>query len=213
MSVRRLPVYIVADCSGSMAGDAIEQVKQGIRTLHDNLVGDPSAFETAYLSVITFDSSAQQIVPLTELGSFVPPDLTAGGSTAYGAGLKTLLDCVAREVRKSDPEGKVKGDWKPLIFIFTDGAPTDSWEAYADELKKKRVGNIIAIGCGTASTEVLKRTTETVMKMTDMSAEGFKAFFSWVTASISQTSAKPGSKDAGSPVSLPPVPQGITIIP
>ena len=213
MSVRRLPVYIVADCSGSMAGDAIEQVKQGIRTLHDNLVGDPSALETAYLSVITFDSSARQLVPLTELGGFTPPNLTAGGTTAYGAALKTLIECVDREVRKSDPDGKVKGDWKPLVFIFTDGVPTDSWEGYADELKKKRLGNIIAIGCGTASTDALKRTTETVMKMTDTSAEGFKAFFAWVSASISQTSAKVGSKDAGAPVALPPPPPTITIIP
>lgn len=213
MSVRRLPVYILADCSGSMSGDPIEQVKQGIRTLHDNLMGDPSALETTYLSVITFDSSARQLMPLTELNNFTPPDLQAGGTTAYGAALKTLLDCVSKEVRKSAPGSEVKGDWKPLIFIFTDGSPTDSWESYADEVKQKKLGNVIAIGCGGANPDVLKRTTETVLMMTDMSAEGFKAFFAWVSSSISQTSAKVGTAAAGAPVALPPPPPTITIVP
>ena len=213
MSVRRLPVYILADCSGSMAGDPIEQVKQGIRTLHDNLMDDPSAKETAYLSVITFDSSARQLTPLTELNKFTPPDLQAGGSTAYGAALKTLLDCVSKEVKKSAPGSEVKGDWKPLIFIFTDGEPTDSWETYADDVKQKRLGNVIAIGCGAANPDVLKRTTESVMMMTDTSAEGFKAFFAWMSSSISQTSAKIGSAGAGAGVALPPPPPTITIMP
>ena len=73
MSVRRLPVYILADCSGSMNGAPIESVKSGIRSLHSELMGDPSAVECAYLSVITFDANAQQVVPLTELCSFNPP--------------------------------------------------------------------------------------------------------------------------------------------
>src|SRR5262245_66075884 len=104
MSVRRLPVYILADCSGSMAGDPIESVKSGIRTLHSELMGDPSAVESAYLSVITFDSSARQVVPLTELAAFNPPDLTAGGTTALGGALKTLMSCIDTEVSTTTGE-------------------------------------------------------------------------------------------------------------
>jgi uncharacterized protein YegL len=123
MSIRRLPVYILADCSGSMNGNPIESVKSGIRALHSELMGDPSAVESTYLSVITFDSNAQQIVPLTELSQFNTPDLRAGGTTAFGAALKLLNDAINSEVHKNTPEQK--GDWKPLIFIFTDGEPTD----------------------------------------------------------------------------------------
>ena len=60
MSFRRLPVYILADCSGSMSGDPIESVKAGISALHSELMNDPSAVESAYLSVITFDSNARR---------------------------------------------------------------------------------------------------------------------------------------------------------
>ena len=103
MSIRRLPVYILADCSGSMNGAPIESVKSGIRALHSELMGDPSAVESAYLSVITFDSNAQQIVPLTEITQFNPPEIQAGG-TAFGARFrfwkKPLIARCARRVRK-----------------------------------------------------------------------------------------------------------------
>jgi uncharacterized protein YegL len=214
MSIRRLPVYILADCSGSMNGAPIESVKSGIRALHSELMGDPSAVESAFLSVITFDSNAQQVVPLTEITSFNPPDITAGGTTAYGAALKLLVECVDREVRTTTDEEK--GDWKPLIFIFTDGAPTDRWDENAAMIKANRPGNVIAVACGDqADPDILKQVTETVLVMKEMSPEAFKQFFKWVSASIKQTSQKIG----GSPVSLdegvalPPPPPEIIIHP
>ena len=68
--IRRLPVYLLLDCSGSMMGEPIEAVRQGVKALLSELKGDPQALETAYLSVITFDSSARQVIPLTELMQF-----------------------------------------------------------------------------------------------------------------------------------------------
>ena len=57
-------------------------MKQGIKALLTELKGDPQALETACLSVITFNSTARQISPLTELMLFKEPELTAGGATA-----------------------------------------------------------------------------------------------------------------------------------
>ena len=48
--IRRLPVYLLLDCSGSMSGEPIEAVKQGIKALLTELKGDPQALETACLS-------------------------------------------------------------------------------------------------------------------------------------------------------------------
>ena len=214
MSVRRLPVYILADCSGSMAGDPIESVKQGIRTLHSNLMGDPSAVESAFLSVIAFNSEARQLVPLTEVAAFQPPDFSAAGTTSLGAAIRLLLDCVDHEVHKTTAEQK--GDWKPLIFLLTDGAPSDDWQAAADEFKRRRVGNLIAVACGgEGDAAVLKHLTETVLVMKDMSPDAFSQFFKWVSASVTQTSQKVGTAPgaAASGVALPPPPPTITIIP
>ena len=214
MSYRRLPVYILADCSGSMSGDPIESVKAGISALHSSLMDDPSAVESAFLSVITFDSNARQLAPLAELASFNPPNLVASGTTSLGAALKLLIDCLQTEVQQNS--GEVKGDWKPLVFLLTDGAPTDSWQQYADELKAKRPGNIIAVACGDgADTALLKSITDTVLEMKNMSPSDFSAFFKWVTQSIKQTTLKCGASPdaAAAGIALPPPPPGIVIVP
>src|SRR5580704_12632678 len=112
-NIRRLPVYLVLDCSGSMMGEPIEACRQGVKALLSDLRGDPQALETAFLSVITFNNSAQQVCPLTELTAFTEPALAASGTTALGEALKLLDQCLDREVRKSTPTQK--GDWKPLV--------------------------------------------------------------------------------------------------
>ena len=66
--MRRLPVYLVLDVSGSMMGEPIEAVRNGMQILASTLRTDPYALETAYLSVITFDGEARQVAPLTEAG-------------------------------------------------------------------------------------------------------------------------------------------------
>ncbi len=56
--MRRLPVYLLLDTSGSMGGEPIEAVKNGVQVMISSLRQNPQAIETAFLSVITFDSSA-----------------------------------------------------------------------------------------------------------------------------------------------------------
>ena len=51
--MRRLPVYLLLDTSGSMYGEPIEAVKNGVQTLISTLRSDPYALETAYISIIT----------------------------------------------------------------------------------------------------------------------------------------------------------------
>ncbi len=213
MTTRRLPVYILADVSGSMQGTPIESVKSGIRQLHRDLLGDPQAIESAYLSIITFGNSAQQTVPLTEVAMFNPPELTAGGTTNFGDGLRMLIDSFDRELVRTTADQK--GDWRPLVFILSDGAPTDvDWPMYAQQLRERRPANIIAVACGDqADVNVLKQVTENVILMQEMSPDAFRAFFSFVSASVKQTSQKVGASADGSAITLPPPPPGITIVP
>lgn len=213
MSIRRLPVYILADVSGSMQGTPIESVKSGIRQLHRDLMSDPQAIESAYLSVITFSDAAQQVVPLVEVSQFVPPDFVASGPTNMGDALRMLLDSFDHELVRTTADQK--GDWRPLVFLLTDGAPTDTeWPGYAQQLRDRRPANIIAVACGDqADTQALKQVTEIVIQMRDMSPDAFRAFFKFVSASVKQTSAKVGAVAEGAGIQLPPPPPGITIVP
>src|SRR5271169_6742584 len=108
---RRLPVYLLLDCSGSMAGQPIAAMQMGIKGLLSDLRNDPQALETVWLSVITFASTAQQIVPLTDIHEFDAPDLVASGTTALGEAIDLLRDRIGEEVRQTTPTQK--GDWKP----------------------------------------------------------------------------------------------------
>src|SRR5579872_5263886 len=62
---RRLPIYLLVDTSHSMTGPPIEAVNNGLQEFAAVLRSDNHAVESAYISVITFHDTAQQIVPLT----------------------------------------------------------------------------------------------------------------------------------------------------
>ena len=209
---RRLPVYLVLDTSGSMMGEPIAAVDTGVQTLLSALRQDPYALETAYLSVITFDSSAKQLAPLTELSSFQMPPIRAGGTTALGDALTLLAKKIDSEVTKTSAE--VKGDWKPLIFIMTDGGPTDNWQKGLAEFQKCKVGIVVACAAGQgADTNVLKQITQCVVQLDTADSSTIKAFFKWVSASVSTGSQK---VDGGSEMvglgELPPPPPEVNIV-
>lgn len=211
--MRRLPVYLLLDCSGSMIGEPIEAVRQGVKVLLSELRGDPQTLETAYLSVITFDSQARQIVPLTEMMQFKEPELHAGGATALGGALELLMDCIDNEVRKSTETQK--GDWKPLVFILTDGSPTDTdvFNRAVQSVKSAKIGNIIACAAGSnVQTSNLKKITENILMMNTLSAGDMARFFQWVSGSIRMSSKSLEAKPGGT-IQLPPPPQGFVVIP
>jgi uncharacterized protein YegL len=196
-----------------MSGEPIEAVKTGVQTLISTLRQDPYALETAYLSVITFDSEARQPVPLTELASFQMPSIAATGVTELGAALALLGDRIEAEVGKTTAE--VKGDWKPLIFIMTDGVPTDDWKKGLDRLKKVRTGMIVACAAGQgADTVLLKQITEVVVQLDTADSNTIKAFFKWVSASVSTGSQKidQGQKEVSGLNDLPPPPPEVNIV-
>jgi len=194
-----------------MAGERIEAVRNGVKLLLADLKSDPRALESAYLSVITFDSNAQQICPLTELLMFNEPPLNAGGSTSMGAALELLQQCLSSEIRK--PSGTQRGDYKPLVFIFTDGQPTDEWQAPADRIKNSRPANIIACAADASEVGMLKHVTDTVVVLRDLTPESLKAFLKWVSSSIKMTSQSIHGSADGSAITLPPPPPQIQIIP
>lgn len=211
--MRRLPVYLLLDCSGSMYGEPIEAVKNGVQVLVSTLRQDPYALETAYLSIITFDSSAQQVSPLTELSAFQQPNIQASGCTALGEALSLLAQKADQEVTKTTMEKK--GDWKPLVFIMTDGEPTDDLNKGLAEFKKRKWGMVVACAAGAgANTDTLKKITECVVSLDTADSATIKAFFKWVSASVSSGSMKVEEVGAEATTlsELPPPPPEVNIV-
>lgn len=211
---RRLPVYLVLDTSGSMTGAPISAVENGMQTLVAALRQDPHALETACLSVITFSETATQAVPLTDLAAFQPPALVASGTTSLGDALREVTECIQREVQQTSAE--TKGDWKPLVFIMTDGQPTDSWQNNLAAFNSARTGLVVACAAGPDADEsVLKQITDNVVRLDTADSATISAFFKWVSASISTTSKRVDlekSEASGELSELPPPPPEINLV-
>ncbi|MES2131328.1 MAG: VWA domain-containing protein [Bacteroidota bacterium] len=211
--MRRLPVYLLLDTSGSMSGEPIEAVKNGVQVMISSLRQNPQAIETAFLSVITFNSSATQLIPLTDLASFQMQDIKASGTTSLGEALSLVSRCIDTEVQQTTTEKK--GDWKPLVFIMTDGVPTDNWQNGLAEFKRRKVAYTVACAAGSgADTNVLKQITENVVSLDTADGNSIAKFFAWVTASIGVSSTK--VEDSGKEVTgineLPPPPSELNIV-
>ncbi len=194
-----------------MVGEGIDGANAGVRQLLLDLHSDPHALETVWISIITFSATATQILPLSEMIGIRAPQLKVQPGTGLGSALRLLRECMAREVRTHSAQSK--GDWKPLVFLLTDGDPTDEWREAARILKEPTASggkklNLIAIGCGEdANPLVLNEIADTVLMMGESELD-FRSIFQWISSSLSVTSqqiVQPG-KEA---ISLAKVPQGI----
>lgn len=207
--MRRLPVYLLIDTSGSMTGEPIESVKVGLEAMLSSLRGDPFALESAYISIITYDREVKVILPLTPLEDIQIPEITCpeSGPTNMGAALKTLCKQIDSEVHLSTPIQK--GDWMPLLFLMTDGKPSDIME-YNEailEVKKRKFATIVACAAGSkAKTEPLQQLTDQVYTLDTMDKSSFSQFFKWISSSIGVGNRSIG---ATSDLILPPPPEEV----
>lgn len=187
---RRLPVYLLLDTSESMAGEPHQSLEAGIYSLLNLLKSDPRCLETVHLCVITFGAKARIALPLTPIDSFTMPKLSLGTGTPLGAALELLLTSINTDLRGTS-KGDVKGDWRPLIFIVSDGKPTDSWESRAKELREKTNRGscvTVALACGQdADSTALHRLTPNVFRCS-ADTSSLSSFFKWVTSSIKTAS-------------------------
>lgn len=187
--MRRLPIYFLIDISESMVGEQIEQVEEGMASIIKAIKTDPYAIETVWISIIVFAGQAKTLVPLQEVVSFYPPKFPIGGGTSLSKGLVHLMFELRNNIVKTTFEQK--GDWKPIVFLFTDGVPTDDTRSAIEEWKKnwQRTANMVAVSFGDETdTRLLSELTENVMQFKNTSSEDYKKFFKWVTDSIKTSS-------------------------
>jgi len=173
---------LLLDVSETMKGEPIEALNNGLFLFVNALRGEPQALETVCLSVITFGNIAKQIVLLTDLVSFQVPQFSAGGYRVLGAALELLDERLEVEVKK--PTRDEKGDWKPIIFLFTDGIPSDNWQNGAGKIKKQDV-TVVACAAGfNADLNLLKQITENVIELKSASKYDISKYFRWETQNL-----------------------------
>lgn len=211
---RRLPVYLLLDCSGSMVGEPIAAINTGLQAFVSAMNEDPQALETVWVSVIAFSSVAEQVTPLMDVVEFRPPALEPQGATALGEALEVLRECIAVEVRHTTAEQK--GDWRPMAFLFTDGEPTDQWKESAKAFRQANEATLIACGAGPEIKDAtLRQLSDTVIHLKDTHPGTLISFMQWVTQAVTETSRSLGTRPDADGDFQPDLPmgEGISLLP
>lgn len=196
--MRRLPIYFLIDVSESMVGEQIQHVEEGLASIIKELKTDAHAMETVWVSIIVFAGQAKIIVPLQEIVTFYPPKFPVGSGTSLSSGLNLLMQDLDKNIVKTTPD--VKGDWKPIVFLFTDGVPTDETQSAISQWKTKwaRTANLLSISFGTdTDAEILKQISTEVILFKNDDKISYSKFFKWVTDSIKTSSESIESKKSG----------------
>lgn len=136
--MRRQPVYLLLDTSGSMRGEPVESMKARLASLLATLRRDPMALDSVCLTIITFDRQARTLCSLVPVDQLSMPEiaLPEDGPTMLGATL-TLQDgrvafvAASRRGRSHEHAGSFRDDdmgfWHDgekgvYLLVVADGA-------------------------------------------------------------------------------------------
>ncbi|TKG95199.1 VWA domain-containing protein [Puteibacter caeruleilacunae] len=189
--MRKLPIFFLIDLSESMVGEPIELVRKGMESLIRSLKKNPYALETVWIEIIGFAGKARTIEPFEELALFYPPEFPIGGGTSIGSGLEFLMKEIDANVKCSTAE--TKGDWKPLVFIFTDGQPTDDFQAAVSRWQsgyKRKCQTLLATIGNVISHDFISSIADDAIQLENDKEECFDSYFKWLTDSIASSSVQ-----------------------
>lgn len=191
--VPRVPVCLCLDTSGSMEGDPINELNQGVKLFYDAIRDDDVAIYSAEICIITFGMNVQCVSEFATLAIEPnPPLLSAYGGTPMGEAVNMALDRL--EARKKEYQSSGVDYYQPWLVLMTDGQPNGDYNELlratqrTTEMINNRKLTIFPIGIGReADMNVLQ---EFSPKRTPLRLQGlkFREFFAWLSQSVSRTS-------------------------
>lgn len=196
----RVPISLCLDTSGSMAGDKIRELIEGICLFYDAIDEDDDAHDSAEVSVVAFNSGTDLVQDFASIdGLRRDVTIAPSGLTYLGEGVNLALDTL--EQRKALYSNTGVLYFQPWLVLMTDGQPNGDKRTL--ERAVQRVTDMVAtkkltvfpIGIGAdADMSVLARFSPGRPPLR-LKGLAFKEFFEWLSRSVSKVSqSMPGGE-------------------
>jgi uncharacterized protein YegL len=191
----RCACVLVLDRSGSMQGQKIQQLNEGLRQFRDELLRDEMARRRVEIAVVPFGPVAKNSA-FYPADHFDPQPMTAGDFTPMGAAVEYAVELVAQQKAVYRSHGITY--FRPWIILMTDGGPTDDISRATQLVhdgEAAKVFTFFTVCVDQANIPTLARLS--VKPPLKMRGIAFREFFLWLSASLSGVSkSTPGTSAA-----------------
>ena len=203
----RIPCVIIIDTSGSMTGEPINEVNQGIRRFYEEIQEDELTAVRADIALIAFNSQHQIIQHFGQKIDTETMILTASGGTRIAPPINEALDII--EKRKEQYRQNGIPYYRPIIMLVTDGKPEHDSKSdlnlVSDRIKKNEESKhltFFAVGTESADMSSLEQLSNLPPKT--LRGTRFVSLFEWLSNSITAISNSQLNSDGESePTPLP----------
>lgn len=193
---------MVLDVSGSMSGDRINQLNQGLKEFQEEIKEDSTTKNRLEVAVVEFCDEVKTLVDPSLIDDFTMPVLTTKGTTALVDGVREGIS-IARN-RKAWYKQTGQTYYRPWVILITDGAPDagQDIDGLANEIQQAVANKdfvFFAVGVENADMNVLQRISDTSMPPAKLKGLKFAEFFKWLSASMGTIT----SSGEGATINLP----------
>lgn len=207
---------LVADTSGSMAGEPIETLNDAIEKFIQDVRVSDDLSERLELGIIQFDDVIKEVQKPALAKDIQFGRLITGGSTRMVDGARAAIEMVkARKIYYRQTGIPYKRPW---VILLTDGCPNSDQDVAG---LKKEVHSafenkdfvFLSIGIGDASMPTLQQIAHPSLAPLEIKTKNgipdFTSFFKWLSASMSAVSQARTGQQVNLPA--PTWGQGVTV--
>lgn len=188
---QKCPLVLVLDVSGSMQGDPLKELNDGLKAFQNDISKDTIASSKLEISIITFGSEIEVVQDFALISDFKMPYLKDEGTTKMVDGMKKAFEII--DERKKWYKKTGQQYYRPYVVLITDGYPDNDQDI--DWLKMQinsyyssKSLNFWGFGVENADMDLLQNIGHDGSLIQKLKGIEFVKFFKWLSASMTSVS-------------------------